>query len=239
MRTRRAPRAKPLRAVLALAGFAVLCAGCAMPSARARVLQGTVSDAANGMPVYRARVVFRGRTTTLFTTREFRLSGLPAGEGVLTVEAEGYEPCSRSVLLKGEATHVEVALVGTEVRGLAGILFWCTWEPDALRIDIRLTDSSGVALQHFPALQFDGEARIAANIGSADSPRRGAVLFEGPVAVRLDPLASLEKLSCRIPRGSIAAPPAGLRQAMVELSLRTRQGTFRWARGDVPLEALN
>lgn len=229
--------AKRSKTIVALAVISLLLPGCAVPSAQGYVLRGTVSDAANGMSVYKARIVFRGRTTTLFTTRSFTLSHLPRGEGVLKVEADGYAPFQKSVVLKGRETDVDVVLQGMDVPGLAGILVWCSWEAEALRIDIRLTDSAGLTLQYFPSLSFTAEALLAVNLGSESSPRQGTLLFKGAVPVSYDPLALLDRLKGRIPRGSIARPPASASLGMLVFTLNTPQGSFHWTRGDVPLKA--
>ena len=229
-------RAWRCMAVVVLAAAPLLAPGCAAPSPQGHVLRGTVADAANGMPVHKARVVFGGRTTTLFTTSSFTLSHLPRGEGVLTVDADGYAPWQKRLLVKGRETTIDVRLQGNKVPGLSGILVWCAWEPEALRIDIRLTDAAGMTLRHFPSLPFTGLARLSVNLGSEGSPRPGALLFEGSVPVSYDPLASLDRLKGRIPRGSIARPPASA-GGMLEFTLNTPQGAFRWVRGDVPLRA--
>lgn len=214
---------------------ALSLASCSGGLAPGRVLSGTVTDAANGMSVNRARIVFDGRTTTLYTARDFRLTHLSGAGGILTVDAAGYEPFQKQVVLRGRETRVDIALQGREVPGLAGILAWCAWEPESLRIDIRLIDSAGVTLQHFPALRFSATARLFVNLGTDDRPRPGARLYEGPVSIVYDPSVPLDRLKGRIPRASIAAPPAGAERGMLEISLVTPQGSYAWTRGDVPL----
>lgn len=120
---------------------------------------------------------------------------------------------------------------------LPGILVWCAWESDALRIDIRLTDSAGVTLQHFPSLPFTGNVRLAVNLGSESSPRPGAILFEGAVPVSYDSMAVLDRLKSRVPRVSIRRPQSPASRGVLEFTLNTPQGSFRWIRGDVPLQA--
>lgn len=223
--------------ITAAAAASIALASCSGAFAPGRVLSGTVTDAANGMSVNKARIVFDGRTTTLYTTAEFRLSRLAGTGGILSVDADGYEPFQKQVALRGRETRIHVALQGREVPGLAGILAWCAWEPEALRIDIRLIDSAGVTLEHFPALPFTARARLSVNIGTNDRPRPGALLYEGPVSITYDPSARLDRLKGRIPRTAISAPPGTAERGMLELALGTPQGSYTWTRGDVQLGA--
>jgi hypothetical protein len=221
--------------VLLFAGILVSLLGCDSPVAGGYSMSGTVFDKANGMPVHGARVRFGGRSTILYTARDFSFTRIPRKEGMLVVEAPGYAPFRRPLTLKGRDTPVDVALEGREVPGLAGILVWAQWEADDLRIDTRLLDSSGTTLENFPCLAFRAEARLAVNLGTETAPRAGEILFEGPTSVTYDPAGGLDKLKSRIPRDAVRAAPAGRASGMLTFVLITDQGRFVWQRGDVAL----
>lgn len=226
-------------AIIAAALAAALAAGAgawlwaARP--KAFLITGEVTDSGNGMAVYGAQVRFGGRSTRLFTAKEFRLTVPDRSPGELTVQAPGYRDESRQVAPRGRVTRVDVALRGREVPGLAGILVWGEWEADALRLDIRLTGRDGSAIEHIPALPFRAEVRIAENRGSTDRPERGTILFEGRPPIAFDPSSRLEKLKCRIGAGEIGRPGEGIDAGVLDFTLRAGQGEFSWSRADLPL----
>jgi len=203
---------------------------------RTSSLSGEVFDAANGMPVYGARVTFGKRTTALYTSKEFRLTSLPKGKGILTVTASGFYEEVRKLTLRGRATEISVPLRGKEVPGLGGILVWSEWEGDDLRLDIRLTTAEGKGIEHFPALSFGAEARLSENLGTPQAPVRGKLLFDGSPRLYLDLSSKLEKLKCKIGLNEITKPRADVDLGVLDFTLHTNQGTLTWSRGDITFE---
>ncbi len=212
---------------------ALFPAACFRPGSR--LLTGQVVDAGSGEAVYGAQVRFDGRSTRLFVTKEFRLTLADGAAGVLRVSAPGYADESREVRPRGRETRVDIALRGREVPGLAAVLVWAEREGGGLRLDIRLTDRSGAGIEHFPHLPFSAEVIIAENLGSADRPARGAVLFRGEPPLLYDPASRLEKLKCRIGAQEWKRPGVGVETGVLDFVLHTAQGDFRWTRADLDL----
>lgn len=229
------------RAFLPAAALAAALAAASCAPRRPWLLTGEVTDAGSGTPVYGAEVRFGGRSTRLFLSRGYRLTLADRQPGLLTVGAPGYEEVRREVVPRGKETRVDIALRGKEVPGLAGILVWGDWEEGALRLEVRLVDGAGAGIEHFPALPFEARVRISENRGSADGPRRGAVLYEGRPALSFDPESRLEKLHCRIGAGELGPAAAGIATGMLDFVLRCpsaepgSQGEYGWSRGDLPL----
>lgn len=199
-------------------------------------ISGQIFDTGNGMPVYGARVKFGNKSTTLYTSKEFRLTSLPRDSGILTVTAPGFYEEVRKLTLKRRKMEISVPLRGKEVPGLGGVLVWGEWEGDDLRLDIRLTTAEGRGIEHFPALAFGAEVRISENLGTPQAPVRGQLLFDGKPRLYLDLSSQLEKLKCKIPSSAINDPQSGVVLGVLDFVLHTEQGAFTWARGDIILE---
>lgn len=199
-------------------------------------ISGQVFDAVNGMPVYGARVKFGNRSTTLYLSKEFQLTSLPRGIGILTVTAPGFYEDVRTLTLKGRRMEISIPLRGKEVPGLGGVLVWWEWEGDDLRLDIRLTTTEGRGIEYFPALPFGVEVRISENLGTPQAPVRGQLLFDGRPRLYLDLSSKLEKLKCKIASSEIKQPRSGLILGVLDFVLHTEPGTFTWTRGDIILD---
>jgi hypothetical protein len=199
-------------------------------------ISGQIFDAGNGMPVYGAKVKFDNKSTTLYLSKEFRLTSLPRGNGILTVTAPGFYEEVRKLTLKGRKMEISIPLRGKEVPGLGGILVWGEWEGDDLRLDLRLTTIEGKGIEYFPALAFGAEVRISENLGTPQAPVRGQLLFDGRPRLYLDLSSKLEKLKCKIRSSEIKAPRPGVVLGVLDFVLHTNQRTFTWVRGDINLE---
>jgi hypothetical protein len=199
-------------------------------------ISGQIFDAGNGMPVYGARVKFGDRSTTIYTSKEFRLTSLSRGNGILTVRAPGFYEEVRKLTLKGRKTEISVPLRGKEVPDLGGVLVWGAWEGDDLRLDIRLITAEGRGIEHFPALPFGAEVRILENLGTPHAPIRGQLLFDGRPDLYLDLSSKLEKLKCKIRSNELKEPRQGVILGVLDFTLHTEQGIFTWTRGDITLE---
>ena len=173
--------------------------------------------------------------TFLYLSKEFRLTSLARGDGVLRVTAPGYFEESRKLTIGGKRTEVSVPLRGREVPGLGGVLVWSKREGDDLRLDIRLTTAEGVGIEQFPSLPFGAEVRISENLGTLHEPIRGDLLFEGRPKLYLDLSSRLEKLKCKLGWNEIKEPRPGVTFGFLDFVLHTDQGTFRTTRGDIPL----
>jgi hypothetical protein len=128
---------------------------------------------------------------------------------------------------------VPVSLKGRQVPGWQGILVWVSRRGGELAVDIELLDTQGVAIEHFPGLAWNAQARIWENVGSSSKPVRGRLLYEGTPAVTPNPESRLEKLRASIPVERIARAKTEL--GVLEFVLQGEQGQFSWTRGDVPL----
>ena len=199
-------------------------------------ISGEIFDAGNGMPVYGARVKFGNKSTTLYLSKEFRLTSLPKGSGILTVTAPGFYEEVRKLTLKGKKTEISIPLRGKEVPDLGGVLVWGEWEGNDLRLDIRLTTSEGRGIEYFPALPFGAEVRISENLGTSQAPVRGQLLFDGRPKIYLDLSSKLEKLKCKIQSSEIKELRPDVTLGILDFVLHTEQGTFTWTRGDIILD---
>ena len=199
-------------------------------------ISGQIFDVVNGMPVYGAKVKFGNKSTTLYLSKEFQLTSLPRGSGILTVTAPGFYEEARKLTLKGRKMEISVPLRGKEVPGLGGVLVWGEWEGDDLRLDIRLTTTDGRGIEYFPALAFGAEVRISENLGTPQAPVQGQLLFDGRPKLYLDLSSKLEKLKCKIRSGEIKEPQSGVALGILDFVLHTEQGTFTWTRGDIVLD---
>lgn len=219
------------RQALALIPLLALAAGC-----RQTLIEGDVYDAISRLPVYGAKVSYSGRSVMLFTVSRFKLRYHQKTQGLLIVTAPGYHSESRQPSLKGSPVRLDIPMRGKEIPGLSGILVWGEREMNRLRLDVRLLDAAGMAMEHFPYVELRGEARIFENLGSEASPVRGAVLFDGEPELYWDSSSKLEKLKGVIAYSRIAKPRAGISKGVLDFSLHTAQGRFSWTRADIPLQ---
>jgi hypothetical protein len=196
-------------------------------------VEGEVRDAVGGGSVYDARVSYSGRSTRLFTQKNFILRYDARTQGLLRVSAPGYEMVELQPQLRHRRAWVQVSLKGREVPGWRGILVWVSRRGEELAVDIELLDAQGVAIGHFPGLAWNARARIWENVGSSFKPVRGRLLYEGTPVVSPNPENRLEKLRASIPVERIARASTEL--GVLEFVLQGEQGQFSWTRGDVPL----
>ena len=217
----------------AVAASVVSVSRIIVPDTKVGSLSGQVFDAASGMPVHGVRITYGNRSTTRYLSKEFQLTSLPKGQGILKATAPGYHKAVQKVRINREVTTVSVPLHGKKVPGLGGVLVWGAKEKDGLRQDIRLTTPEGVGIEYFPSLSFRSNVTISENLGTSQIPTRGKHLYEGSPKVFFDYSSKLEKLKCRIPWSEIEEARAGVELGVLDFDLRTEQGTYHWTRGDI------
>ena len=128
--------------------------------ARWGVVEGTLVDEMSQGPVWRAAIVVDGRSTYTFSSTEFRLSKISPGDYTLKVSAPNYLDFTKPVTVRSGQNILHLTMKGSGIPGLKGILAFGVALEKGLRIEIRLTDSDGVAITNHPAIECRLEAAL-------------------------------------------------------------------------------
>jgi hypothetical protein len=222
------------RTLLGLAVVVALSAAYSLLPRAPRPLRLIVSDAYSGEPVYGARVVSGERVALLFRGHDTLITPDARVDGQLQVSAPGYEEQSVAVDV-GATEPLVIRLAGREIAGLGGILVWPRSEGNAIVFDVQLRSAAGANIEFFPGLPLPAELRLFENGGSADSPVRGALLYEGRVAGVRHTDASFAKLSYTVAFAAIAERRSANRAGIIDFTLVTPNGRFSMSRADVEL----
>jgi hypothetical protein len=121
---------------------------------------------------------------------------------------------------------------GEKIAGLSGfIAFFEAIKKEGLLISIRLVDSTGEAIEHFPKLPMEAFAEIF--ILSNQDPKK-RILFSGPLEISIYNDSKFDKLRAFISKDKIKAT-AKDKVANASLILKTGQGIFTDSRENISL----
>jgi hypothetical protein len=157
---------------------------------------------------------------------------MPTDKAELIVTAPMYETV-RIELDISKNKSLNIPLRGEKIEGLTGLLVWATVSEGGLLLDIRLTDEHGETMIHFPSMPLKASVEIYENIGTLNAPERGIPLYAGRPEIIDEPAKGLERLKCIIAINEMAKPRKQGIPAILDVTLRVQDETFRFSRYDV------
>ncbi|UCF92285.1 MAG: carboxypeptidase regulatory-like domain-containing protein [Desulfobacterales bacterium] len=200
-------------------------------------VEGEIADVLSRDAVWGARIVVAGKSTMTFRSKRYELKGLSPGVYTLTASARNYGPIQKQIEVQNGRNLVNLYLQGEGIPDLKGILVFAAPVAKGLQLEIRLTDSQGVAITHYPCLPFKLEGRLFVRDGDENQYQKGRKLFEGPVDLFWDAEDALAKNKGIIPWEMIdldlseKTAPHGV----LEVVLDTPQGRFEYSTAEVKL----
>jgi hypothetical protein len=198
-------------------------------------VEGNITDALSGDAVWGVRVSIGERSTIKFTTTSYSLTEIPPGPYTLKARAPNYYDFIRSIRVKKGENVVDITMKGREIPDLKGILVFTEPTERGLEIEIRLTDSTRLAITNPPALPFTLEGALFVRKGTEEHYEKGRKIFEGPIDLFWDPTDRLAKNKGIIPWDRIKSDPGTERSGILEVVLHTPQGDFEYVTKDVEL----
>jgi Carboxypeptidase regulatory-like domain len=228
---------KKFRLWLSVAAILVLATGAMgwffFNRVRWGVVEGTVVDELSQGPVWHAAIVVDGRSTVKFNSTEFSLRKIASGDYTLKVSAPNYLDVTKPITVKPGQNVVHIAMKGSGVSDLKGILAFAEPLEEGLRIEIRMTDSDGVAITNHPAIKCRLEVALYLREGVEPHYAKGMQLFEGPVDLVWDRQDSLARYKGMITWDKMKIRPKDNQIGMLEAALFTSQGTFTFTNNEV------
>jgi Carboxypeptidase regulatory-like domain len=197
------------------------------------VVTGTLVDELSQGPVWHATIVIDGRSTVKFSATEFRLSKIAPGEYTLKVNAPKYLEIKKPITVKSGQNVVHIAMKGSGVPELEGILAFSEPLEKGLRVEIRLTDSDGVAITSHPAIECRLEVVLSLREGFESPYTKGMQVFAGPLDLFWDRKDSLARYKGIIPWDRMAFRPKHNAIGILEATLITSQGTFKFTNEEI------
>ena len=197
------------------------------------IVAGTLVDELSQGPVWHATIVINGRSTVKFSTTEFRLSEIEPGEHTLKVKAPKYVKIEQPITVKSGLNIVNIAMKGSGIPELEGILAFSEPLEKGLRVEIRLTDSYGVAITDHPAIECRLEVALALREGVEPPYAEGMQVFAGPLDLFWDRKDSLARYKGIIPWNKMAFRPKHNAIGILEATLITPQGTFKFTNEEI------
>lgn len=201
--------------------------------AHSGIVSGTLVDELSQGPVWDAAIVIDGRSTVKFRSTEFRLSKIAPGEHILKVNAPKYLGIRKPITVKGGWNVVHIAMKGSGIPELEGILAFCEPQEEGLRVEIRLTDSDGVAITNHPAIECRLEVDLSLREGVKPPYSKGMQVFAGPLDLFWDGKDSLARYKGIIPWDRMAFRPKPNAIGILEAKLLTSQGTFKFTNEEI------
>jgi hypothetical protein len=204
---------------------------------RKGIILGTVTDALSDDPVYKAKISIGGRSTIRYKDKKFRITNLEPGTYTLNVSAPDYESVAREVTVERGGNRVDIVMKGTEISGLDHIIVFSESVEQGIKLEIRFVNGEGKGIEHFPRLPLSMGAKLYEQHGTKENPRRGRLIYSGPVELYWDPESYLGKN-----RGILPAEKFGSdsklegRYGILDVVLRTAQGDFENTVSNVLLE---
>jgi hypothetical protein len=197
------------------------------------VVEGTLVDEMSQGPVWHAAIVVDGRSTYTFSSTDFRLSKISPGDYTLKVSAPNYLDFTKPVTVRPGQNVLHLAVKGSGIPGLKGILAFGEALEKGLRVEIRLTDSDGVAITHHPAIECRLKVALYLREGIEPNYTKGMQLFEGPLDLFWDKEDSLARYKGIIPWDKMKIRPKPNQIGMLEATLITSQGTFTFTINEI------
>ena len=197
------------------------------------VVEGTLVDSLSQGPVWHATIVVDGRSTVKFSSTEFRLNKIAPGEYTLKAAAPNYLEVTKPVTVRPGQNVVHIAMQGSGIPDLKGILAFAEPLEKGLRVDIRLTDSDGVAITNHPAIECRLEVALYLREGVDPPYVKGMQLFTGPLDLSWDREDSLARYKGIIPWDKMKISPEPNQIGMLEAKLSTSQGTFTFTNNEI------
>ena len=199
------------------------------------VVEGTVMDELSRGPVWHATIVVDGRSTVTFNSTEFRLSKIAPGDYDLKVSAPNYLNVDRPITVKSGRNVVHVEMKAAGIPDLKGILAFAEPLEKGLQVEIRLTDSDGVAITNHPAIECRLQVAVYLRKGVEPHYEKGALLFEGPLDMFWDKDDSLARYKGIIPWSEMKKSPKQGEIGLLEATLSTSQGTYSFTNTEIEL----
>jgi hypothetical protein len=197
------------------------------------VVTGTIVDELSQGPVWHATIVVGDRSTVKFSSTDFRLSKITPGEHILKVNAPKYIEIKKPITVKSGINVVHIAMKGSGIPNLKGILAFLEPTGKGLQVEIRLTDSNGVAITNHPAIECRLEVALYLREGVKPPFAKGMQVFAGPLDLSWDQKDSLARYKGNIPWDRLAFRPKNNAIGILEASLITSQGTFTFTNEEV------
>ena len=197
------------------------------------VVDGTLVDELSQGPVWHATIVVDGRSTVKFTSTEFRLSKITPGEYTLKINAPNYLDVTKPVTVRSGQNVVHIAMKGSGIPDLKGILAFGEPLEKGLRVEIRLTDSDGVAITNHPAIECRLEMALFLREGVEPHYAKGVQLFEGSLDLFWDKEDPLARYKGIIPWDKMEIRPTRNQIGILEATLFTSQGTFTFTNNEI------
>jgi hypothetical protein len=204
---------------------------------RKGIMLGTVTDALSDDPVYKAKISVGGRSTIRYKDKKFRITNLEPGTYTLHVSAPDYESVTREVTVERGGNRVDIIMRGTEIYGLDHIIVFSESVEQGIKLEIRFVNREGKGIEHFPRLPLSMVAKLYEQHGTKENPRRGRLIYSGPVALYWDPESYLGKNRGILPTekfGSVSKLEGGY--GILDVVLHTTQGDFENTVSNVLLE---
>ena len=145
------------------------------------------------------------------------------------VPVAGQQP----ITVKSGQNFVNIAMKGTGIPELKGILAFCEPLENGLRVEIRLTDSEGVAITNHPAIECRLEILLSLRQGAAPPYSKGMQVFAGPLDLYWDVNDSLARYKGVIAWDRMEFRPKHDAIGMLEATLFTSQGTFSFVNHEI------
>ena len=197
------------------------------------VVEGTLVDALSLGPVWHATISVGGRSTVKFNSTEFRLSKITPGDHTLKISAPNYQDVARKITVRPGRNGVHIAMQGTGIPDLNGILAFAEPLENGLRVEIRLTDHDGVAITNHPAIECRLEVALYLREGVDPNFTKGRQIFEGPLDLFWDKEDSLARYKGFILWDKMKMRPRSDQFGILVATLFTSQGTFTFTNNDI------
>jgi len=195
---------------------------------RKGIILGTVTDALSDDPVYKAKISVGGRSTIRYKDKKFRITNLEPGTYTLNVSAPDYESVTREVTVERGGNRVDIVMRGTEISGLDHIIVFSeSVKGQGIKLEIRFVNREGKGIDHFPRLPLTMGAKLYEQHGTKENPRRGRLIYSGPVELYWDPESYLGKNKGILPTEKFGSDSKiEGRYGILDVVLRTSQGDF-------------
>ncbi len=221
--------------VLAVAGAGLWFGGFLPGEKRYGIVEGRIVDALSGGAVWQARIVVDGKSTFKYTSKTYRLSGIKPGSFMLRATAANYQPIERAITVKRGRNTVDIAMHGTGIPHLAGIMVFTQPLERGLQVEIRLVDQARLAIVNHPAIPCELEVALYQREGEHGRQLKGKKLFEGSLELFWDENDRLARNKAMIAWDRIMQRSAEKPYGIMTATLRTPQGSFSNSNDEVEL----
>jgi len=208
----------------------------AISTSKYGIVKGKIADELSQDPIRGIKIVVDGRSTILYQTTNYQLTGIVPGEYTIeTFSPPGWIKFTKTIKVKSGNNQLDISLKGDKIPNLTEIICFTESEKEGIIIEVRFVDREGMGMTEFPQLPIEINATLWEKIGEEDTWERGEKLFEGTIEHYWDSQTDLAKNKGTLTWDKLPIEFEDEKSGVMEIQVHLEQGNFKDTVDDVQL----